>query len=219
MPPEDLIPQPYGGGFGGGLGNQFGGQELIPSSGTPTTIRASMNLATGQPYTREEGAIRDASIDETVYPKGLGGGFDGPGSGFGTMGRGGFSGPGVGSGGGYMGTPRGGIADMPDYLAGARAENQLRQDKIKSGELVQDPTQRDQGPPSYVTRDEAEILTRQRDAQMAIENAKTPEQIQAEVQALNARQAEYQRNNPYVPPPPKPAPDGTKENPFEMRRL
>ena len=37
------------------------------------------------------------------------------------------------------------------------------------------------------------------------------------IQAQNARIAEYHRNNPYVPPPPKPAPDGTKENPFEMR--
>ena len=37
------------------------------------------------------------------------------------------------------------------------------------------------------------------------------------IQAQNARTAEYHRNNPYVPPPPKPAPDGTKENPFEMR--
>jgi hypothetical protein len=36
-------------------------------------------------------------------------------------------------------------------------------------------------------------------------------------QTMRARQAEFQRN--YVPPPPKPAPDGTAGNPFEMRRL
>jgi hypothetical protein len=36
-------------------------------------------------------------------------------------------------------------------------------------------------------------------------------------QASRAKFAEFQRNNPYVPPTPKPAPDGTPENPFQMQ--
>ena len=40
---------------------------------------------------------------------------------------------------------------LPDYLAGIRAENKTRQDKINSGELVRDPNQRDRGPPRYIT--------------------------------------------------------------------
>jgi hypothetical protein len=78
--------------------------------------------------------------------------------------------------------------DRDEYLAGIRAENQLRQDKINSGELVPDPTQMDRGPRRYVTKAEAEMRMRQRDANMAIENAKTPQQRQAEMMALNRAQ-------------------------------
>ena len=52
--------------------------------------------------------------------------------------------------------------DRDEYLAGIRAENQLRQDKINSGELVPDPTQMDRGPRRYVTKAEAEMRMRQR---------------------------------------------------------
>ena len=47
---------------------------------------------------------------------------------------------------------------LPDYLAGIRAENKTRQDKINSGELVRDPNQRDRGPPRYITKAEADAL-------------------------------------------------------------
>ena len=78
--------------------------------------------------------------------------------------------------------------DRDEYLAGIRAENQLRQDKINSGELVQDPTQMDRGPRRYVTKAEAEMLRRQRDANIAMDRAKTPQQRQAEMMALNRAQ-------------------------------
>jgi hypothetical protein len=78
--------------------------------------------------------------------------------------------------------------DRDEYLAGIRAENQLRQDKINSGELVPDPTQMDQGPTKYVTKAEAEMRMRQRDANIAMDRAKTPQQRQAEMMALNRAQ-------------------------------
>ena len=78
--------------------------------------------------------------------------------------------------------------DRDEYLAGIRAENQLRQDKINSGELVPDPAQMDQGPRRYVTKAEAEMRMRQRDASIAIDRAKTPQQRQAEMMALNRAQ-------------------------------
>jgi hypothetical protein len=88
--------------------------------------------------------------------------------------------------------------DRDEYLAGIRAENQLRQDKINSGELVPDPTQMDRGPRRYVTKAEAEMRMRQRDANMAIENAKTPQQRQAEMMALNRAQ---EKAAPGIPAP------------------
>jgi len=50
------------------------------------------------------------------------------------------------------------IPQSNDYLAGIRAENKTRQDKINSGELVRDPNQRDRGPPRYITKAEADAL-------------------------------------------------------------
>ena len=49
------------------------------------------------------------------------------------------------------------VAQPPteDYLSRIRAQNQARQDRINSGELVRDPNQRDQGPPRYVTKEKA----------------------------------------------------------------
>ena len=35
-------------------------------------------------------------------------------------------------------------------------------------------------------------------------------------QASRAKQQEFMRNNPYVAPPPPPAPDGTLENPYSL---
>ena len=68
-----------------------------------------------------------------------------------------------------------------DYLAQVRAENQAYQDRINSGELVRDPSQRDQGPPRYVTKDEATRLKAQVDAQRQADLAKTPDQIRQEM--------------------------------------
>ena len=68
-----------------------------------------------------------------------------------------------------------------DYLAQIRAENQAYQDRIKSGELVRDPSQRDQGPPRYVTKDEATRLQAQVDTQRQADLAKTPDQIRQEM--------------------------------------
>ena len=68
-----------------------------------------------------------------------------------------------------------------DYLARIRAENQAYQDRIKSGELVRDPSQMDQGPPRYVTKDEATRLQAQVDTQRQADLAKTPDQIRQEM--------------------------------------
>ena len=68
-----------------------------------------------------------------------------------------------------------------DYLARIRAEYQAYQDRIKSGELVPDPSQMDQGPTRYVTKDEATRLQAQVDTQRQADLAKTPDQIRQEM--------------------------------------
>jgi len=64
----------------------------------------------------------------------------------------------------------------PDDLANIRAENAAYQAKIASGELVRDPGQRDQGPPRYVTRDEAIKIQEKVDQARQADLSMTPEE-------------------------------------------
>tara|TARA_R100001510_G_scaffold52608_2_gene53456 strand:+ start:277 stop:999 length:723 start_codon:yes stop_codon:yes gene_type:complete len=75
-----------------------------------------------------------------------------------------------------------------DYLAQVRAENQAYQDRIKSGELVPDPSQMDQGPTRYVTKDEATRLQAQVDTQRRTDLSKTPDQVKQEMLRLSNAQ-------------------------------
>ena len=64
----------------------------------------------------------------------------------------------------------------PADLANIRAENAAYQAKIASGELVRDPGQRDQGPPRYVTRDEAIKIQEKVDQARQADLSMTPEE-------------------------------------------
>jgi|TARA_A100001391_G_scaffold62560_1_gene39016 hypothetical protein len=75
-----------------------------------------------------------------------------------------------------------------DYLAQVRAENQAYQNRINSGELVPDPSQMDQGPTRYVTKDEATRLQAQVDTQRQTDLAKTPDQVKQEMLRLSNAQ-------------------------------
>ena len=59
--------------FGGpsGLGRPQPPMSIGGPGGGPTNLMQAINPATGQPYTNEEKAIRDSSIDQTVYPRQL----------------------------------------------------------------------------------------------------------------------------------------------------
>lgn len=85
----------------------------------------------------------------------------------------------------------------PADLANIRAENAAYQAKIASGELVRDPGQRDQGPPRYVTRDEAIKIQEKVDQARQADLSMTPEERNIRSRSLiNAQESAGSRPNP-----------------------
>jgi len=97
----------------------------------------------------------------------------------------------------------------PADLANIRAENAAYQAKIASGELVRDPGQMDQGPPRYVTRDEAIKIQEKVDQARQADLSMTPEERNIRSRSLiNAQESAARDFMPVKPFSPVDQPGG-----------